>query len=283
MIQFAYAYIRVSHPRSSHLYSPSPQARYTARIRAFDCNWFSSADFPTIKYISRNDGTRGGCSKGAPPPFQPAGLPLFSRGHARRNGIHRFQLARTTTGQQLTVEETGVPVKNQWPIPPRNLGESGEMHGSRRGSIFSSSIKDERKRKVGAAHDESSLAIRTRYELIHKSLNVLDGTWLTRLHASGPPHRAPLSLRVWWSRDHLSHGNILTRVGTTDTTFFTGPPHSNNDRKLCESRPERQWERTKGGGCREWMERGKRGTKRHTSVPPATTELMRTAEGRLRN
>lgn len=102
----------------------------------------------------------GGCSKGAPPPFQPAGLPLFSRGHARRNGIHHFQLARTTTGQQLTVEETGVPVKNQWPIPPRNLGESGEMHGSRRGSIFSSSIKDERKRKVGAAHDESSLATR---------------------------------------------------------------------------------------------------------------------------
>lgn len=64
MIQFAYAYIRVSHPRSSHLYSPSPQARYTARIRAFDCNWFSSADFPTIKYISRNDGTRGGLFKG---------------------------------------------------------------------------------------------------------------------------------------------------------------------------------------------------------------------------
>lgn len=117
----------------------------------FDCKLHAvaSTDFPTIKYISRNDGTsRGGSFKGFsawpwPSNLSNTGWKLFRslRGHPRQNWNSLFQLARNWP--TINRRGTGVPLKNQWPIQPESLRESGRIctrgyvgiRGSRRGSI----------------------------------------------------------------------------------------------------------------------------------------------------
>lgn len=117
--------------------------------------------------------------------------------------LAEFTTPSRRTSQQLTVY-TGVPTfKNQCRIHRVLRARANARHTRYTRSKIKRRYATVSRERLEEKRTNGVRAIDT---LRRKKLRLL-----TKLHASGPPHRAPLFCQS--SLDHLSHGNILRRCG----------------------------------------------------------------------